>query len=495
MTKTNIVDARKLLGDLVKGAPSGHPLNGLSVAEIKQGKSGWNGSAVWPVFESIAPILGALSREDAVEDVRARLDHGHTVPAVLDILSEASWPSPLDGSPDAGIIPATTPATPAPPKGSTAAMRAMLETFTNHAVEAGQAEAQAIMDLQDDLAALAKKVGTELGAVKKAAATSGGGGMDVAAVRGLVASLLKEAKPEEKKAAKAKLAELPPVPDACGLYVKPSWHDDVAGFITADKHGVIGGSSGCGKTYPLKQICSELGRPCKLIAANENLDAETLVALPQIKGGTSSYSDGPLVHAMRHGYVLLIDEGDQLRQGEAIVLNDALESRRITIPQTGEVVEAKAGFCCWFTSNAIGDDLGIYNREGFDESMRQRLLAILASPLTVAQEVKVLCKLESPSGDKLATDEAELLVKWAHAARPLHFGIGGAEPVLEGLPSTRVLVSAVEIWLGFNRQTGAAFKPAKAKGGDVRSALWYPFAATRSAEEVRALKAANLWVW
>ena len=381
-------------------------------------------------------------------------------------------------------------------------MKAMLEALTSTvaAQEAQEAhDSTALTELRRDLADLAQRMGREIGVisalVSKPKTEEKSSPINAATLRGAVADLLKELSPEQVAAATIGSRELPDLAKVDAFYIKPKFHEDISDFISADKHGVIGGSSGAGKTYPLKQICAELGRPYKLISANENLDAETLVSLPHIKGGTSAYHDGALTHAMRHGYVLIVDEGDDIRRGEALIFNDALESRQITIPQTGEVVKAASGFCVWFTSNSIGDELGTYNREGFDESLRQRLLCVLAKPLSLKEEIKALLKVVSPSGDRLTEVEAETLVKWAHAARPLHFGINGNDAVLKGLPSTRTLVASAEIWLGFNRQTGGTMRPLKGRKEDVRHALWYPYAGSLTSEEVSALKSLDLWIW
>tara|TARA_R110002094_G_scaffold28_1_gene88 strand:- start:136 stop:735 length:600 start_codon:yes stop_codon:yes gene_type:complete len=198
---------------------------------------------------------------------------------------------------------------------------------------------------------------------------------------------------------------------------------------------------------------------------------------------------------MRHGYFLLIDEGDDIQRGEGLVLNDAMESRMLTIPQTGEVVIAQPGFVVGFTSNAVGDELGLYNREGFDESLLQRCRKVIAKPLTRAQEKKILLAMASPSGETITADEADVLTKWAHATRPLHFGINGHDAALSQCPSTRILAGAVEDWLGFNRETGATHRGLKSRHSDIRQALWYVYAATCNSEEIAALKACDLWIW
>lgn len=519
----NIRDARNALGDLVKGAPKEHYLSRFEVGQIKQGKDGWGAARVWPVFEAIRPLAGVDSKEAAVAMVRSLLDDDAAAVDVLNAFSAVDWRKLLcdaetsEQAPQGQTVevkPVAQPdvsqpvkKAPTAPSGSSSAMRAVLHSLTKQVEEQEEQEAltanltHAVSELHKDIKGLAVHFGAEVGtmqkAISEAAKTGGSGSVAPAAIKAAVATALGELAPDEAKVKKAAKAarELPAVPDQDRSYVKPRWHDDVATFIKIGKHGVIGGSSGAGKTFPLKQVAAELGLPCKVISANEGLTADTLISEPGIKGGTSFYSDGPLLHAMRHGYMLVFDEGDELRRGEALVLNDAIENRRVTNPYTGEVVVAAPGFVVWFTSNSLGDELGIYNREGFDESLRQRLMEVVAAPLTLAQEVRILTKVKSPSGRTISKDDATLLAKWAHAARPLHFGINGHEAILEGLPSTRILVEAAEVWLGFNSKTGLECSPLSDREQDVRKALWYPYAGGRTSEEITALKAVNLWIW
>ena len=518
MNNINVRDARNTFGDLVKGAHSGHPLSALDVAPIKQGADGWNKDRIWPIFVEIAKPLGASTKEEAVVFTQ-NLIRSNGVDDTLSFLSAVPWAQLVSVSstptqtPTVFVTPLPTPevATPnpktmnaaTPPSGSTSAMRAMLETLAASVQEAEKEEANVhkeVAQLRSDMEALAEDLGDSLReAVANVAkvAKESDAPLNAATLRGAVAAALKELSPTENEVGDAVVGarELPDVKTPSPYYIPPSWAEDVAQFISADMNGVIGGSSGAGKTFPLVQICAALGRPCKVISASGGMTAETLVSEPQMKGGTSFYADGALLHAMRHGYVLIVDEGDSIETDEALVFNDPIESRRITNPNTGEVVEATAGFCVWFTSNSLGDNLGIYNRVGFDESLKQRLLQVVAHPMTLQEEVSILLRLESPSGDKLSEGEADLLCKWAHAARPLHFGVNGNDSVLSSLPSTRILIQAAEVYLGFNSKTGAAFKPLKGRVNDVRQSLWHTFAATCSPEDIEALKNTDLWIW
>ena len=508
---------------MVKAAPEGHPLAALrpQLTSIRQGANGWNGSRIWPLFNTLANEQGHPDRDSLFDSAEGRgqglqlLDlWSASEPSIrkwvhfvneqaeaAEALVEAPAPAPHISSLSADQVEAGLHKAPADDKA--AALATLLASTLS---EGDEKTSSAIAKLQSDLSALATRLGNDLGEVEvkaveaaEAAAKAGGATLAPAALKAAVSEAITALAPAPEVVEKAAegARDLPATKPVCSMFREPEqWFDLFCGWLTASVHMVMGGSSGAGKTYPVKQACNKLGLPWKLISGNDVLQADELLFTAGIKGGTSYYSDGPLTHAMRHGYVLIVDEGDLLSQATSMIFNDALESREVTIPPTGEVVKAAPGFCCVFTSNSIGDDQGHYNREGFDPSLKQRLLSVIANPLPFEQEVDILLGLSHPdTGDKLTRAEAEALANWAGVARPLHFGLDGQEAVLEEPCSTRVLVNSGALWLGFNKETGNTFPPFKDQADDVRKALFYTYANRVDEEGREALRAADLWLF
>ena len=505
---------------MVKAAPEGHPLHALrpQLTSIRQGANGWNGSRIWPLFNTLASEQGHPDRDSLFETAQANHQptKGHGL-QLLDLWSASNpsiweWIHFVNEQAEAAEAPVEAPApapapapvgAPAPADDKAAALATLLASTLS---EGDEKTSSAIAKLRSDLSALATRLGNDLGEVEakaveaaEAAAKSGGATLAPAALKAAVSEAITALAPAPEVVEKAAegARDLPATKPVCSMFREPAgWFDLFCGWLLASVHMVMGGSSGAGKTYPVKQACNKLGLPWKLISGNDVLQADELLFTAGIKGGTSYYSDGPLTHAMRHGYVLIVDEGDLLSQATSMIFNDALESREVTIPPTGEVVKAAPGFCCVFTSNSIGDDQGHYNREGFDPSLKQRLLSVIANPLPFEQEVDILLGLSHPdTGDKLTRAEAEALANWAGVARPLHFGLNGQEAVLEEPCSTRVLVNSGALWLGFNKETGNTFPPFKDQADDVRKALFYTYANRVDEEGREALRAADLWLF
>lgn len=140
------------------------------------------------------------------------------------------------------------------------------------------------------------------------------------------------------------------------------------------------GPRGCGKTTHVQEVTRRLGIPLAQVSCNANLKVADMLqnkgtaptfrrstdangnAVSEPVGITVYERDGILVTAMRDGFPILLDEGDKLDPCEADKLKDLIESRQITIEETGEVIRAARGFMIFMTmnSNGCGDMSGEY---------------------------------------------------------------------------------------------------------------------------------------
>ena len=512
--KYNVTHSRKLIGRIAKSADDDTPWGRLNVSSVTTGSDGWNRQRINPIMDAIANHYGIESTDETIDKVSRWMDEETPVADQLSYPNPIDWEELFSQSPPVivdfnEVMPWDEPI-PQPPADS---FKSKLERMRHEKVVIEREikhESSALSEipiLRKEILDLAKNIGSELSEIKKqndsnVNQTESNAVIDVSSIKGVVAQSIKDlydsTTDQEKAELLKKANELPNLYPIDSTFIAPDWFDRLKVWINAGVHVAIGGSTGAGKTFPAKQACASLGLPAKTIAMNGGIDAETLVAIPHLKDGTSSYVDGFLTHAMRHGYCLILDEADSLRQEEALVLNDAIESRMITVPFTGEVVKASEGFVVIFTSNSLGDELGLYNREGFDASLLNRCRMVLANPLSVEQEVAILTLIKSPSGQSISDTDARLLAQWAKIARTAHFGNQGQDPVLKTNPSTRVLVNTVAEWLGFNPETNKtmpAYKDDPAFKSDIRKALKYTFASCLNDDERTCLKSLDLWAW
>jgi MoxR-like ATPase len=133
----------------------------------------------------------------------------------------------------------------------------------------------------------------------------------------------------------------------------------------------ITGPSGNGKSTTVEQVCAKLNREfVRVNFTNETSEDDLmggnhLVASIDAKGNSctiSEFKDGPIVHAIRNGAILLLDEVDAGHANRILCLQSVLEGRGVLIKSTGEFVKPRSGFNVIATSNTQGrgDDAGRY---------------------------------------------------------------------------------------------------------------------------------------
>jgi cobaltochelatase CobS len=126
------------------------------------------------------------------------------------------------------------------------------------------------------------------------------------------------------------------------------------------------GPSGCGKSSSILQVAARMNKPVWQIACSGKTRVEHMLGARDLLNGNTVWTDGPLLKAMRHGGIFLADEITRLHPDEQMGLAPLLDGgARITVKETGEVVEAHPGFRFFGTgnSNGTGDENGQYSGE------------------------------------------------------------------------------------------------------------------------------------
>jgi nitric oxide reductase NorQ protein len=174
-----------------------------------------------------------------------------------------------------------------------------------------------------------------------------------------------------------------------------------------------------------------LRRPLVTIACHDDLSASDLTGRFLVRGGETSWQDGPLTQAARAGAIAYLDEVVEARQDTVVVLHPLADDRRLLpLERAGELVQAHPDFQLVVSYNPGYQSLA----KELKPSTRQRFVAIelgLAPPQLEAEIVAVEAGV--------ARDVAAALVRVAERMRPLQ-GRGLAEA-----PSTRLLVHAARL--------------------------------------------------
>lgn len=131
-----------------------------------------------------------------------------------------------------------------------------------------------------------------------------------------------------------------------------------------NNHVYLFGPSGTGKTALIVNVADQLNWPICRVNGDSFLTRANLVGKQGVKDGQTVFEHGPLPLALKHGWILLIDEYDTLNPIAANILKPMLEKYpRLVIPENnGEVVWGHPDFRAVATANTAGrgDDTGLF---------------------------------------------------------------------------------------------------------------------------------------
>lgn len=239
------------------------------------------------------------------------------------------------------------------------------------------------------------------------------------------------------------------------------------------------GPTGAGKSSLVVELCARLNRDLLRVTGRRHLELADLIGHLTVIGGDVLFQDGPLTLALRHGWLLLIDEVDLIEPGELAGLNTVLDGGPLVIAEnSGEVVWPAPGFglVCTANTGGNGDRAGLYlgtqrmngafmdrftlMQVDYPEPAAEQVLLHRACPalpteigakmIEVANEVRRLFQGEADSGSAIeVTLSTRTLIRWAHQAvcyrnapQPLAFALDRAL-LFRAEPETRAAVLGI----------------------------------------------------
>jgi nitric oxide reductase NorQ protein len=207
--------------------------------------------------------------------------------------------------------------------------------------------------------------------------------------------------------------------------------DEVEVFRAAARRGLpvlLKGPTGCGKTRFVEAMAHESGRELITVAGHEDLTSADLVGRFLLKGGETTWVDGPLTRAVRQGAICYLDEVVEARQDTTVVIHPLTDHRRqLPVDRLGITLEAAPGFQLVISYNPGYQSV----LKDLKDSTRQRFVAIELGFPPADTETEVVAH---EAGVDVET--AQALVKVGHAIRNLD----GAP--LREVASTRALILA-----------------------------------------------------
>ncbi len=194
---------------------------------------------------------------------------------------------------------------------------------------------------------------------------------------------------------------------------------------------LLKGPTGCGKTRFMEYMAWRLKRPLITVSCHDDLTASDLVGRFLVKGGETTWVDGPLTQAVRAGGICYLDEIVEARKDTMVVIHPLADDRRVLpIEKLGSLIEATPEFCLAISYNPGYQSV----LKDLKQSTRQRFVALEFDYPGPDLEAAIVAR---ESG--LDPETARHLVKFAGMTRNLK-GSG-----LEEGASTRLLVHAAKL--------------------------------------------------
>jgi len=240
------------------------------------------------------------------------------------------------------------------------------------------------------------------------------------------------------------------IPPTDVTYVPFGIHKDVEKVIKSKIFypTYIYGPTGNGKSTTVEQICAKQNRPIIRINLNSMTDEDQLIGTKTLTDGNVEVIEGPIVRAMRMGYVLLLDEIDAGNANTLLCLQPILEGKPFYFKLKNEMIIPAAGFNIFATANTKGkgsEDGRYIGTNILNEAFLERFAVTMVQDYPgQAVELKIITNVMNQF-DCLDSDFANDLVRWADTIRRT-FDDGGVDENI----TTRRLIHIVKSFSIFN---------------------------------------------
>lgn len=180
----------------------------------------------------------------------------------------------------------------------------------------------------------------------------------------------------------------------------------VVAALTADRHVLIEGPPGTGKSTLLRAVAAELGVGFEFVEGNAELTPARLVGhFDPSRVLADGYDpdvfvDGPLVSALRDGSLLYVEEINRVPEETLNVLVTVMSEREIHVPRLGHVVAAP-GFRLVAAMNPF-DAVGTARISG---AIYDRVCRLAVSYQSAAEEAAI-ARRAAPVGEGTGLDPA-----------------------------------------------------------------------------------------
>ncbi len=195
-------------------------------------------------------------------------------------------------------------------------------------------------------------------------------------------------------------------------------HDEVEVFKAAFAQRLpvlLKGPTGCGKTRFVEHMAwhifndaqqrhGSVAQPLTTVSCHEDLTGTDLLGRYLLRGDSTTWQDGPLTAAVRHGGICYLDEIVEARKDTTVLIHSLTDHRRIlAIDKTNELLEAHPDFLLVVSYNPGYQSI----LKDLKPSTRQRFISIEFDYPTPAREAEII-QVESGVAPQYAKTLAKL---------------------------------------------------------------------------------------
>lgn len=108
-------------------------------------------------------------------------------------------------------------------------------------------------------------------------------------------------------------------------------------------HLLLVGNQGVGKNKIADRLLQLMNRPREYIQLHRDTTVQTLTLQSSVKDGLVVYEDSPLVKAVQHGHILVIDEADKAPTHVTCILKTLAESGEMILSDGRRIVKGNDG--------------------------------------------------------------------------------------------------------------------------------------------------------
>jgi len=250
------------------------------------------------------------------------------------------------------------------------------------------------------------------------------------------------------------------IPDVDSLYIPTENSIELEQIINSKMFYpvFISGLSGNGKTLSIIQACAKNNREMFRVNITSETDEDDLFGGFRLVNGETVWFDGPVIQAMKHGAVLLLDEVD-LGTYKILCLQPVLEGNGVLLKKINKFIKPESGFNVIATANTKGkgsDDGRFVGTNILNEAFLERFSITFEQDYpSQNQEISILTKLFDSLGISDIEKYVENLAKWADCIRKTYFDGSGEGGGVDELISTRRLTHIAKAYSIFRDELKA----------------------------------------